>query len=85
MGQVLPEEPLPISKHQPLLDRIVLPEGFAIEVFAEVPNARSLAFAFDQERNANIIFVATKDEGSVFALIDNGADNTVDETKELVS
>lgn len=46
------------------LERLRLPPGFSIEVYAEVPEARSLALGPD-----GIVFVATRREGSVSALV----------------
>lgn len=74
--------PLP-ARAKPILDGITLPDGFSIHVFAQVPNARSLALAYDENRNRQVIFVGTKDKWSVYALIDEGADNTVEEIKEI--
>jgi glucose/arabinose dehydrogenase len=51
------------------LRHISLPPGFAIEVFAEVPEARSLALGDD-----GTVFVSNRRGGSVYAIIpsDNG-------------
>lgn len=46
------------------VSKINLPDGFSISVFAEVPNARSLAVA------ENVLFVGTR-EGSVYAVKDD--------------
>lgn len=49
--------------HDPRLDGIELPEGFAIELFAhDLPNARSMALG---ERT---LFVGTRTKGSVYAV-----------------
>ncbi len=57
------------------LDRIKLPEGFKIEIFADsVVNARSLALS-----EAGTLFVGTRSHGSVYALRDTDGDNKVDE------
>ena len=46
------------------LDRIKLPPGFSISVFADkVPNARSMATGSD-----NVLFVGTRSDGRVFAV-----------------
>jgi glucose/arabinose dehydrogenase len=63
---------------QPPLDRLNLPPGFAIEVFAEVPGARSLAVA---ERGARI-YVGTQGE-RVFAVLDPERDGRADEVVEV--
>jgi glucose/arabinose dehydrogenase len=57
------------------LDRLKLPAGFKISVFAEdVPNARSLALGAN-----GTVFVGTRSEGAVYALRDNDADGRADE------
>lgn len=49
---------------QPLpLERIKLPAGFTIAVFAQVPNARSMA-----QGQGNVLFVGTRSDGRVFAV-----------------
>jgi glucose/arabinose dehydrogenase len=57
----------------PRLERLDLPPGFEIEVFAEVPGARSLAVA-DGGRK---IYVGTRDE-DVYAVLDGDRDGTAD-------
>ncbi len=57
------------------LEKIQLPPGFKIEVFAEgVKNARSLALSPD-----GTLFVGTRSEGKVYALRDTNADFKADE------
>ena len=46
------------------LQRIKLPSGFQIEVYAAVPGPRSLALG-----DNGTVFVGTQREGSVFALV----------------
>jgi glucose/arabinose dehydrogenase len=60
------------SKTLPL-DKIKLPAGFAIEIFAEVENARSLAIS-----PAGTIFVGNRDGDKVYALQDTDGDNKAD-------
>jgi glucose/arabinose dehydrogenase len=55
------------------LHRLDLPPGFAIEVFAEVPGARSLAVA-DGGRK---VYVGTRDE-DVYAVLDSERDGLAD-------
>lgn len=74
--------PVP-ARIQAIFDRLMLPPGFAIEVFAQVPNARSLAVAYDDVRNKQVIFVGNKDKWSVYALIDEWANNSVEVVKEI--
>jgi len=62
------------GNNSPEMDQLVLPEGFTIEVFAEnVKNARSLALG-----DNGTIFVGTRREGSVYALVDTDNDGTAD-------
>jgi len=57
------------------LDKLTLPEGFQIEVFAEdVVNARSLCLS-----PKGTLFVGTRGEGSVYALVDQDKDGKADE------
>lgn len=57
------------------LDRIQLPAGFAIDVFSEeVPGARSLA-----RSPKGIIYVGTRREGRVYALVDREGDGRADQ------
>ncbi|HEX5078420.1 MAG TPA: PQQ-dependent sugar dehydrogenase [Geminicoccaceae bacterium] len=57
----------------PPLERLRLPPGFAIEVFAEVPGARSLAVA-DGGRK---VYVGTRDE-DLYAVLDSERDGVAD-------
>ena len=53
------------------LDKIKLPAGFKIELFAEnVTNARSMCLT-----PSGTLFVGTRDEGSVYALVDQNGDH----------
>jgi glucose/arabinose dehydrogenase len=57
------------------LDKILLPEGFQIKVYADsVENARSLALS-----PSGTLFVGTRSKGSVYALRDSDGDNKVDQ------
>lgn len=60
------------------LDDIKLPRGFEIEVYADVPNARSLALG-----DNGVIFVANRRESSVYAVVPRGDANA--EVVELVT
>src|SRR5690349_843069 len=60
------------SKTLPL-DKIKLPAGFKIEVFAEVENARSLAIS-----PAGIIYVGNRDGDKVYAIQDTDGDLKAD-------
>jgi glucose/arabinose dehydrogenase len=57
------------------LEKITLPPGFKIQVYAEkVPNARSLALGAN-----GTVFVGTRTEGKVYALVDRNHDQTADQ------
>ena len=59
---------LPASAQRLPVDRITLPPGFEISVFADnVPNARSLAHGA-----GNVVFVSTRSAGRVYALRSRG-------------
>ncbi len=63
------------------LDKIQLPDGFKIELFAEkVPNARSMALSPD-----GTLFVGTRRKGSVYALRDNDQDGKADKMYTLAT
>ena len=54
----------------PPIDRLKLPPGFKLEVYAEnVENARSMALG-----DKGTVFVGTRSEGSVYALADSNGD-----------
>lgn len=56
------------------LEKVNLPEGFKISVFAEVPNARSLAMSPN-----GTIFVGNRGEDKVYAVKDTDGDWVADE------
>jgi glucose/arabinose dehydrogenase len=59
----------------PPLDRLKLPAGFSISVFADdLPNARSLALGAN-----GTVFVGTRSEGNVYAVRDKDGDGKADE------
>src|SRR5690606_38145918 len=58
------------KKHK--LDKITLPEGFRIEVYAEVPNARSMALSPE-----GTLYVGTQKK-SVYAIPDKNQDGKAD-------
>ena len=53
------------------LDDVQLPPGFSIEVYADVPKARSLALG-----DRGTLFVSTRKARSVYAVVDNGDGST---------
>ena len=63
------------------LDRLQLPEGFKIDVYAEgIVNARSMAYSEN-----GTLFVGTRNEGNVYALKDTDGDYRADEVITLLS
>ena len=52
------------------LDDIELPRGFEIEIYANVPNARSMTLGYN-----DVVFVSNRRESSVYALVPNGEAN----------
>lgn len=82
-GNVNPPDPR-ISNKTPSnlpLDKIKLPEGFKIEVYAEdVTNARSMELSPN-----GTLFVGTRDKGSVYALKDTDGDFKIDKKYTLAT
>ncbi len=63
------------------LDKITVPQGFSIEVYApNVPNARSMALS-----PSGTLFVSTRQVGDVYAVIDRDQDQTADEVITIAS
>jgi glucose/arabinose dehydrogenase len=62
------------------LDKIKLPPGFSIAVFAEVDNARSLAVS-----PSGTVFVGNRDGDKVYAVKDTDGDNKADKKWVLAS
>jgi len=70
---------LPLSAAQDLpLSKIKLPPGFAIGLYARVPGARSLALG-----RRGTLFVGTREEGKVYALIDRDGDHRAEQAVTL--
>lgn len=67
------------SKSLPL-DKIKLPAGFAISVFAEVPNARSLAIS-----PSGIIYVGNRNGDKVYAVQDKDGDGKAESRWTIAS
>ena len=63
----------------PLSD-LKLPDGYQIEVYAEVPNARQMALGAD-----GIVYVGSRRLGKVHAVVDRNNDFKVDEVIEIDS
>ena len=60
------------------LDKINLPSGFAIAVYAEVPNARSMSLS-----PAGVVYVGNRSEDKVYAVVDNDKDGIADKVHVL--
>lgn len=70
------QEPLPVSEIQ--LDKIKLPEGFKIELYAEVPRARSMALGPD-----GTVYVGARTGKTIHAVTDKNGDFKADEVIEI--
>lgn len=63
------------------LDKLTLPEGFSIEVYApDVPNARSMA-----RSPSGVLFVSTRSAGEVYAVFDRDQNQEADEVITIAS
>ncbi|MEZ4827200.1 MAG: PQQ-dependent sugar dehydrogenase [Bacteroidia bacterium] len=70
-----------INEKKPPLEKIQLPEGFKIEIFADsVANARSLALG-----DSGTVFVGTRSKGNVYAIRDEDGDHRADKVYTLAS
>ena len=65
----------------PQLDKLTLPEGFSIEVYAaDVPNARQMSLS-----PSGTLFVSTRRLGNVYAVLDDDGDQAADRVLTLDS
>ena len=62
------------------LEKIKLPAGFKIEVYAEVEDARSMALS-----PSGVVYVGNKDKDKVYAIKDTDGDNKADKKWVLAS
>lgn len=62
------------------LDKIKLPPGFSISVYAEVPNARSMC-----RGEKGTLFVGNRSEDNVYAVVDNNKDGKADKVYTIAS
>jgi glucose/arabinose dehydrogenase len=62
------------------LDKIRLPDGFRISVYAEVPNARSMTLS-----PSGILYVGNRDENNVYAVVDENKDGKADKVYTVAS
>lgn len=72
MGEVKPAANKDVSSRG-ILDKIKLPPGFSIAVYAEVPNARSMALSPN-----GILYVGNRNGKSVYAVVDANKDGVGD-------
>ncbi|PRY13690.1 glucose/arabinose dehydrogenase [Pontibacter ummariensis] len=72
---------MPSGPVDPDLERIALPEGFRIDYYAkDVENARSMALS-----PSGILFVGTRSNDNVYAVVDEDRDGVADEVVEVAS
>ena len=62
------------------LDKIKLPEGFVISVYAEVPNARSITLS-----PSGIVYAGNRSEDKVYAITDENKDGKADKVYTIAS
>ncbi|MCU0448245.1 MAG: PQQ-dependent sugar dehydrogenase, partial [Bernardetiaceae bacterium] len=70
-----PPTPHPWDAQLPL-DKIKLPKGFSIQVYAQVPNARSLALS-----PSGVVYVGNRQGDKVYALVDRDGDHRAEDVK----
>ncbi|MDU9006541.1 PQQ-dependent sugar dehydrogenase [Sedimentitalea todarodis] len=63
-----------------VLDKINLPDGFKIEVFAEMPKARSIVVG----KPNGVVYVGSR-HGHIYSMVDTNRDGTADEVLERVA
>jgi glucose/arabinose dehydrogenase len=82
-GQVAEDKSLPaltdVSKTLPL-EKIKLPAGFTIEIYAEVENARSMALS-----PSGVVYVGNRDKDKVYAVKDTNGDFKADKKWVIAS
>jgi len=67
------EAPSPVSQKNLPLEKIKLPPGFKIEIYAEVENARSLTLS-----PSGVVYVGNRDGNKVYAVKDTNGDKKAD-------
>ncbi len=73
--------PIPTGPIDKDLQRIKLPDGFRIDYYAkDVKNARSMAIS-----PSGIVFVGTREDDKVYAVVDTNKDGVADETVEIAA
>jgi len=67
----------PAGEYGAILERVDLPPGFEISIFAEVPRARSIEVG----RPNGVVFVGSR-HGHIHSLVDRDRDGTADEVRK---
>lgn len=62
------------------LDQVKLPPGFKIDVYAEVPNARSMSLS-----PSGVLYVGNRAEDNVYAVVDGNKDGYADKVYKIAS
>jgi glucose/arabinose dehydrogenase len=62
------------------LDKIKLPQGYKIDVYAEVPNARSMTLS-----PSGILYVGNRSGNKVYAVVDENKDGKADKVYTIAS
>jgi glucose/arabinose dehydrogenase len=73
-------QPAAAADYSGVLDKIKLPDGFKISVFAEMPKARSIEVG----KPNGVVFVGSR-HGHVYSMVDSNRDGVADEVKERVN
>ena len=68
----------PVHSHELPLDKLVLPEGFTIDVFADVLNPRQLAMSTN-----GTVYVGSRRAGMLHALVDADSDGVAEDVIEI--
>ena len=72
---------VPVSAADPPLDKLTLPTGFTIAVYAaDVPNARQMALSPN-----GTLFVGSRQAGNVYAVLDDNQDQVADRVVTIAS
>jgi glucose/arabinose dehydrogenase len=65
------------NDHAAILERINLPDGFSISIFAEIPNARGIEVV----KSNSMVFVGSRHR-NIFSMIDGNGDGVADEVRQ---
>ncbi|MCB9504501.1 MAG: sorbosone dehydrogenase family protein [Deferribacteres bacterium] len=69
-----------VQTNLPNIDFVTLPDGFKMHLYADVPNARSMALA-----PSGILFVGTRASDKVYAIVDKNQDYLADTVITIAS